>query len=98
MTLSASSPEGSYCKVVFRDAILSKRFFSRGFSLNGVRVELQFPDMPITRVIVQELPYHMPDGLFQAALFAFGEVKSVNFRWALQRFRTGDRTVAIDLK
>ena len=54
--------------------------------------------MPITRVTVQELPYHIPDGLVRAALSDFGEVKSVSFRRALQRFRTGDRIVTIDLR
>ena len=50
------------------------------FSLNGVRVKLKLPSMQITRVIVQELPYHMPDGLVPAALSAFVVVKSVSFR------------------
>ena len=64
------------------------------FSLTGVRAELKLPYVPITRVIVQELPYHMPDCLDRAALFAFGEVKRSKPR-ALERFRIGGRIFAI---
>ena len=47
-------------KVVFKDAEASKLSFDEGLSMNGVNVELKPPFNPVTRVIVQDVPFHMP--------------------------------------
>ena len=85
-------------KVVFKDAGSSQSFFDRGLSLNGVNIELKAPFKPTTRVIVQDVPYHMPSHLVRNAFSAFGEVKNVSFRKETDALKSGDRIVSMEIR
>ena len=85
-------------KIVFKSAEASQLFFDSGFSLNGVNVELRPPFKPVTRVIVQDVPFHMPAHLIRTAFSTYGDVKSITFRRATDALRSGDRIVSLDLK
>ena len=85
-------------KVVFRDAAASEQFAQCGFSLNGVKVDLVPPVRPTSKVIIHDLPYHMPAGVVRPSLSGYGDVKSVDFRKAVERFRSGDRVISMTLK
>ena len=85
-------------KIVFSEPEASQRFFDEGFSLNGVNVELKPPYKPDTRVIVQDLPFHMPASVVRTAFSSFGEVKSIFFRKETDSLKSGDRIVSLVLK
>ena len=67
---------------MFSDAGTSQFFFDEGFSLNWVNIDLKPPFKPVTRVIVQDVPYHMPAHLIRSVFSTYGEVKGVTFRRA----------------
>ena len=85
-------------KLVFKDAPSAQSFFDRGFALNGVNVPLRAPQKPATRVVLQDLPYHMPAFVVRAFMSAFGEVTAVAYRRPTDSLKTGDRIVTIALK
>ena len=56
-------------KVVFSDATASQLFFDRGLVLNGINIELNLPVRPTSRVIAQDLPFHMPASIVRQLFY-----------------------------
>ena len=85
-------------KIVFSDGGTSQVFFDEGFSLNGVNIDLKPPFKPVTRVIVQDVPYHMPAHIIRSVFSTYGEVKGVTFKRATDVLKSRDRILSLDLR